>query len=134
MANLGHMNPTAPIDGFRLQTGTITPGLALIRGAASDQVALAGAAATALLGVAQEEQNTSTVGDVVATRLWVPGVIAYVQAGAAIAIDALLTTNASGQWVTCTTTQKVLAKAMAAAAAAGDLIPVVFLDGDKAAP
>ena len=134
MANLGHLNPTAPVDGLRRETGAATPGLGFIRGTASDQAKAAGAAAAALLGIVDLEQNTSIAGDVVALRLWVPGAIAYVQAGAAIAVDALLTTNASGQWVTCTTTQKVLAKAMAAAAAATDLIPVVCLDGDKAAP
>ena len=130
MANLGHLNPTAPVDGFRLQTGTITPGLAVLRGAAADQSALAGAAPLALLGVADLEQNTSNVGDTVGVRLWVPGGIAYVQAGAAIAIDAKLSVNAAGQFITGVATQKALAKALAAAAVATDLIPVVFLDGD----
>lgn len=130
MANLGHLNPTAPVDGFRLETGAITPGLAVIRGTASDQTKASGAAPTALLGVADLEQNTSTAGDTVGIRLWTAGSIAYVQAGAAIAVDAKLSVNAAGQFITGVATNKALAKALAAAAVAGDLIPVVFLDGD----
>lgn len=130
MANLAHKDPTAAVDGFRLETGAAVPGTAMIRGTASDQCKAAGAAATALLGVVDLEQNTSTAGDVVALRLWTAGHIAYARAGAAIAIDAKLSVDASGQFITGVATNKALAKALGPAAAAGDLFPVIFLDGD----
>lgn len=45
-----------------------------------------------------------------------------VKAGAAFAVNALLTTDASGRFVTATTGQNVCAKALKAAAALGDIV------------
>jgi hypothetical protein len=134
MANIQHIDPSARIAGFRAQVATLTPGLAVIRGTASDQANVAGALATLLLGVVDLDVQSPAIGIAAAIRLWQPGEIAYVVSGAAIAVDALLTTNASAQFVTCASTNKVLARALAPAAAAGELIPVIFQDGDRAAP
>lgn len=130
MANIYHIEPNAPVKGFRAQVATLTPGIAVIRGTANDQANIAGAAPAAILGIVDLDQQLPKVGDTVAVRLACPGDLAYVQAGGAIAIDAKLSVNASGQFVTGTTGQKALAKALAPAAAAGDLIPVIILDGD----
>lgn len=131
--DINMISPDAPIDGFRAQVALATPGLGVIRGTANDQVNLAGAAPTRILGVTDVGTN-SAIGDATAIRRAMPGRRAYVQIGAAVAIDAYLTTNASGQFITATTGQKALARAEAVGAAAGDLLAATFLDGDLSAP
>ena len=91
------------------------------------------AAPAAILGVTDLDA-AAILGAGVAIRRKFAGTKAYVQAGAAFVVDALLTTNASGQWITATTGQKAHARADAPAAAATDLVPAVFLDGDLSAP
>lgn len=132
--NIIHSNPTSPVEGFRAQVALPTAGLGVIRGTAADQANLAGAAPAAqILGVTDLDA-AAAINAGVAIRRALPGTKAYVQAGAAFLVGALLTTNAAGLWITCTTTQKVLAIADAPAAAINDLVPAVFQDGNAAAP
>jgi hypothetical protein len=53
-----------------------------------------------------------------------PGEIVEARAGAAFALDALLTSDANGKLITCTTTNPVIAHALQAATAADQLVPV----------
>lgn len=134
MANLAHIAPSARKQGFRAQVATLTPGIAVIRGTAADQVTLSGAGPARIVGTLDIDENLPAIGDTVPVNLAAAGDTTYVQSGAAFAVDALLSVNASGQFITATTAQKVLARALAAAAAAGELVPAIFADADLSAP
>lgn len=130
MANTKHINPTLPIKGYRAEVATLTPGVGVIQGTAEDQVTLAGANAT-IKGIVALDQQLPPVGSEVAIHIGHGGPV-YVQAGAAFANNALLTTDADGQFITCVATNKVLAKALAAASAAGELIPAIVYPPEAA--
>jgi hypothetical protein len=132
--NISNIQPDAPRDGFRAQVATLVAGLAAIRGTATDQANIAGAIATSLLGVVDLDQQSPAVAAPVTIRRWCPGRRAYAQAGAAVVVDALLTTDANGRFITASTGNKVLAIADSAAAVSGDVIAVIFQDGNLAAP
>jgi len=73
------------------------------------------------LGIAEDDQQTATRAVRVADR---PGETVLAEAGAAFALDALLTSDANGRLITCTTTQNVHAIARQAATALSDLCVV----------
>lgn len=89
------------------------------RGADADSVIHNAAATTRSLGITEEDQPTVGKPVRVAHR---PGELVRVEAGAAVALDALLTSDANGRAVTAATTNQVTAIARQAAAALGDLI------------
>src|SRR5688572_12346610 len=87
------------------------------RGADADSVIHNAAATTPSLGIAEEDQATVGKPVRVAHR---PGELVRVEAGAAIALDALLTSDANGRAVTAVATNQVTAVARQAAAVLGD--------------
>ena len=91
----------------------------LKRGADAAHAIHAAAAADQPVGISEEDQATVDKPVRVAHR---PGELVRVEAGAAIALDANLTSDASGRAVTAATGNKCVGVAREAAAAAGDLI------------
>lgn len=89
------------------------------RGADDSSAILNAAATTRSLGITEEDQPTVGKPCRIAHR---PGEMIRVEAGAAIALDALLTSDATGRAVTAATGNQVTAIARQVAAAAGDLI------------
>jgi hypothetical protein len=83
------------------------------------------------LGIAYDNQQTAERPVSVVDR---PGERVWGEAGAAFALDALLTSDANGRLVTCTTTQKVHAIARQAATALGDLVDVEIAPRGLLAP
>jgi hypothetical protein len=83
------------------------------------------------LGIATDNQQTAERPVTVADR---PGERVLAEAGAAFSLDALLTSDAAGRLVVCTTTQKVHAIARQAAAATGDLVDVEIAPRGLLAP
>lgn len=102
----------------------------VMRGADVNSVLQATAAAVPL-GIAYDNQQTAARPVTVVDR---PGERVWGEAGAAFALDALLTSDAAGRLVTCTTTQKVHAIARQAAAATGDLVDVEIAPRGLLAP
>lgn len=83
------------------------------------------AQSTASGDVAGVLQNKPTLGE--AAQVMTDGV-SKVVAGAAVAAGAKVMSNASGQAITATATNKAVGMALAAAAAAGEIIPVLLKD------
>lgn len=101
-----------------------TRGLAVTYGADAYHATLAAAAGEAIVGLIAEDavsaQNPILViefGQAVA------------QIGAAVAANAFLAVNASGQLVTAVSTNHVVARALEAGSTVGDYIAVIVLDG-----
>lgn len=91
----------------------------------ANQVVVAGANAL-ILGVLNNAPKAGEAADVQGVR----GSSAKVLAGAAITAGDNLQTDSSGRFITATgAAQKVCARAVEAATAAGDLIEAVLLDG-----
>lgn len=86
---------------------------------ANQQVALASALGQNAYGVLQ---NKPLLGQ--SAALWLDGSHSKVVAGAAIAVNAQVTTAADGRAVTAAATQVILGRAMTPAAAAGEIITV----------
>src|SRR4051812_37374417 len=92
----------------------------MTRGADANTVVQAGANAVPI-GIAEDNQQNVGRPLRVADR---PGENTYGEAGAAFALDALLTSDANGRLVTAATTNNVAAIARQAAGALGDLVAV----------
>jgi hypothetical protein len=101
-----------------------------MRGADANSVVQATANAVCL-GIAEDNQQNLTRPLRVADR---PGENTFGEAGAAFALDALLTPDANGRLITCTTTQNVAAIARQAATALGDLVSVEIAPRGQKAP
>jgi hypothetical protein len=99
----------------------ISRGMGVKRGADQNTV-VKGTAASVNIGVATDDQDT--VGRTISV-VDTPGENIEVRAGAAFALDALLTTDAAGKFVTATTGQVVTAVAKQAATALDQLVPAV---------
>lgn len=112
----GALFPTAYRAG-----AAITACRAVKRGADADSVIHNAAATTPSLGISEEDQATVGKPVRIAHR---PGEMVRWAAGAAIALDALLTSDANGRAVTAAATNQVTAKARQAAAVLDDLILV----------
>ena len=113
-----------------LAGAAIVRGRAVMRGASVNYVIQATANAEAL-GIAEDHQATAERPLRVTDR---PGETTFAEAGAAFAIDILLTSDADGRLVTATTTQKVHAIARQAAGATGDLVAVEIAPRGRLAP
>jgi hypothetical protein len=132
MPNPKLTNPTLPIEGFENESvTTLTEGMGVVRGTAEDQCDI-GAADDLVLGVVALSTETAT--GLVAPLHIGHGGTCYVRSGAAFAVDALLTIDNAGRWVTAATGEKVQAQANGAAAAADELIAATRLDGLSEAP
>lgn len=123
-----------PKGGHRPNTGVA--GAAVVRGTGvkrgADQNSVIPATANSVnLGIATDDQET--VGRTV-SFVDQPGEIVEGRAGAAFALDALLTTDASAKLVTATTGQIVTAKALRAATAVDQLVPVQLVGPRVIAP
>lgn len=113
-----------PKGGHRPNTGiagaAIVRGTGIKRGADLNAV-IPGTANSVNLGIAIDDQDT--IGRSV-SFVDQPGEIVEGRAGAAFALDAVLTTDAAAKLVTATTGQIVTAVAKRAATAADQLVPV----------
>jgi hypothetical protein len=89
------------------------------RGADADHIIHNAAATTRSLGITEETQATVDMPVRIAHR---PGELVRVEAGAAFALDAFLTSDATGRAIGAATGNQVTAIARQAAAAAGDLV------------
>lgn len=125
--NTQHITPNLPILGFRNESATtLTPGMAVVAGTAEDQVTI-GAADATVKGVVALDMNAAQ-GDGVSVHIGHGGIV-YVQAGAAFDKNADLSIDAAGKWITSASTKKIQARALAAAANAGELVPAIRFDG-----
>lgn len=107
-----------------LGSGTIEKGRGVVRGADADRGVRAGANAE-IIGVALDDED---VVDRAFGVYYKPGANVQVEIGAAVAVDARLTTNATGQFVTATAGQNVSAIAREAGTAAGQYIVAQFVE------
>lgn len=103
---------------------------AVMRGADVNHAIPATANATPL-GISTDNQQTAERPVTVADR---PGERVWAEAGAAFALDALLTSDANARLVTATTGQKVHAISRQAAAALGDVVDVEIAPRQILAP
>lgn len=107
------LHPTTYIAG-----AAITKHRAVKRGADANTVIL-GTANSLNVGIAADDQDTAGRTVLVGHR---PGEMVTVEAGAAFALDAFLTSDANGRLVTATTGQQVCAVAREAATAVSQLV------------
>lgn len=110
----GALQPTAYRAGAAVLANRMVK-----RGADADSVILNAAATTRSLGITEEPQATVGKPVRVAHR---PGELVRVEAGAAFALDAFLTSDGTGRAVTAASGNQVTAIARQAALAAGDLV------------
>jgi hypothetical protein len=89
------------------------------RGADADSVIHNAAATTRSLGISEEDQATVAKPVRIAHR---PGELVRVEAGASFALDAFLTSDATGRAIAAATGNQVTAIARQPATAAGDLV------------
>jgi hypothetical protein len=125
MGPKGGHRPNTAIAGTAIVRGT-----AVKRGADLNTLVQA-TAASVNQGIATDNQDT-----VGRTFPFVdqPGEIVEARVGAAVALDALLTTDASGRLITAATTNPVIAHALQAATAADQLVPVRLAQRGIVAP
>lgn len=112
-----------------LGSGTVEKGRGVVYGADDSHCVRAGAAAV-IVGVSVEDE---TVAEKAVPVAYKPGDNILVEAGAAFANNAKLTTNASGQFITAVTGNPVCAVSRKAATAAGQYVPATLVDA-KTAP
>jgi hypothetical protein len=121
----GPKSPTTYLAGAAIVYGT-----GVKRGADANTV-IPATAASANIGVATDDQPTVGRTVPVAHR---PGEMVEVRAGAAFALDALLTTDAAGKFITAATTNPVTAVARQAATAVDQLVPAEIVGPRVLAP
>jgi hypothetical protein len=127
MPNPKLTSPNLQLMGFENEGATtLTEGMGVVRGTAEDQCTI-GAADALVLGVVGLGIEAAQL-EVAALHMGHGG-MCYVRSGAAFAVDALLTIDNAGRWVTAASGEKIQAQALGAAAAANELIAVVRLDG-----
>jgi hypothetical protein len=114
MGPKGGHRPNTAIAG-----GAIVRGTGVKRGADATTLVQA-TAASVNQGIAIDDQPTTGRAFAFVDQ---PGEIVEVRAGAAFALDALLTTDASGKLITAATTNPVTAHALQAATAVDQLVP-----------
>ena len=125
MGPKGGHRPNTAIAGAAIVRGT-----AVKRGADANSV-VPGTANSVNLGIATDDQDT--VGRTV-SFVDQPGEIVQGRVGAAVALDALLASNAAGKLVTAAIGENVVAQALQAATAADQLIPVKVFPTRTLAP
>lgn len=125
MGPKGALFPNTAVAG-----GAIVRGTAIKRGADLN-TAVQGTAASVNLGIAIDDQPTIGRTFSYAHR---PGESVDARAGAAFALDALLTSDASGKLITAVSTNPVVAVARRAATAVDQLVPVELVGPRVLAP
>lgn len=120
----GAQQPNTAIAG-----GAIVYGTAVKRGA-DETTAVQATAASVNLGIATDDQDTSGRAFPYAG----PGELVEGRVGAAVTLDALLTSDANGKLVTAASGNPVTAIAREAATAADQLIPVEVAPRGEVAP
>lgn len=119
----GALFPTA------LRAGAAVSACRILKaGADQDHAIHATAVASIFTGISEEDQPTVDKPFRVAHR---PGEIVRVEAGAAVAAGADLTSDANGRAVTAVSTNQIIGSAKNAATALGDLITVEIRYGVK---
>lgn len=125
MGPKGGHRPNTAISG-----GAIVRGTAVKRGA--DQNTLVQATAASVnQGIATDDQPITGRAFTFVDQ---PGEVIEARAGAAFALDALLTSDANGKLITAATTNPVIAHALQAATAADQLVPVRLAQRGVLAP
>lgn len=119
-----------------LQPNTFLAGAAVVRfravkRGADENTVIHGTAASVNLGISEDSQDTAGRSLRVADR---PGESVLAEAGAAFALDALLTSDANGRLITAVATNPVTAIARQAATALGDLVAVELASKRLLAP
>jgi hypothetical protein len=122
----GGLQPNTAIAG-----AIITKGQFLKRGADQNTLIPNTAATIQSVAVALDDQDTAGRTLPVADQ---PGELVLVRAGAAFALDALLTSDGTGRAITAATTNKVLAVAREAATAVDQLVTAQLLTQNSTAP
>lgn len=113
--------PKGPLFPSTLRAGAaITANRAVKRGATLDD-AIPATAASVNVGIAMDNQDEVGAAVGVAHR---PGELVTAESGAAFALDAKLTSDATGRLITAAATNPVTAIAREAATAAGELVCV----------
>lgn len=131
--NTKHITPTLPVLGYNNEGATqLTPGMGVKAGAAEGGVTIAAALDDFVEGIVALDQQASQNQSV---SLHVGhGGLCYVLSGAAFALHDYLTVDATGRFITSASTKKRQARALSAASAAGQLIPVIRLSGLDVTP
>lgn len=130
--NTKHITPSLPVLGYNNESATqLVAGMGVKTGAAEGGVAMP-ALDDLLEGVVALDQ-VANQNQTVALHVGHGG-LCYVLSGAAFALHAFLTVDATGRFITTVSTKKYQARALSAAAAAGQLVPVIRLDGLTVAP
>jgi hypothetical protein len=119
-----------------LQPSTLIAGAAIVRGTfvkrgADQNTAIPGTANSRNIGIATEDQDTIGRTFSVAHR---PGEIVEGRASAAIALDAYVTSDATGKMVTATTGQLAGGICRQAATAVDQLVPIELTPAGFVAP
>ena len=122
--NTTTITPTAQIRGYENEEASdlMTVGLGVKAGTDADQIQIADADEE-IVGVVAMDMNQGE-GDPVSVHLC-DGGSAYVRSGASFVRGAWLTTDSAGRFVT--TAGKKQARALAAAAAANELVPALLV-------
>lgn len=115
-----HGSKWALFGSSLLAGAAVVKGRAIKRGA-SVNYGIHGTAASVNLGIAMDSQDTVGKPFPFAHR---PGEVVEAEAGAAVALDAPVTSDSAGRLVTATSGQAVTGYARQAATATGDLIAV----------
>jgi hypothetical protein len=130
MSNTTYGPKGARLGSTLIAGAVISLGTAVKRGA-DQNTAIPGTAASVNIGIATDDQTNVGRAFPVAHM---PGEIVDGRAGAAFALDALLTSDATGRLVTATTGQAVTAIARQVATAADQLVPVELVGPRVLAP
>ncbi|GLC25071.1 capsid cement protein [Roseisolibacter agri] len=118
-----------PVLGYENESATtLSEGMAAVAGSA-EGLCTVGAADAEVLGIVAKGTEATT-GQVASLHVG-HGQLVYVRSGAAFAVGAPLTIDNAGRFVTATSTKKIQAKALGAAAAANELIAAVRMDGQS---
>lgn len=124
--------PKGPLQGTTWIVGAaVIKNRFVKRGADLTKVILSTAAFAKTLGIATDNQDNVGRSVPVAER---PGEEVNIEAGAAFALDAYLTSDSVGRAVTATSGQPANAIARQAAGAVGDYVPVMLLAPGTLAP
>lgn len=117
----GALMPSAIRVGAAVEANRI-----IKRGADKDHAVLSTAISTGMMGITEEAQATVDKPVRYAHR---PGELVRLEAGAAVALDAKVTSDGTGRGTTAAATNPYIAIAREAAAAAGDLFLVEIAYG-----
>lgn len=114
--------------GLNLSGSTIAIARIVVMGAADDQIAQAAAATAPYYGVTMEAIANNVTGDV-----QVKGK-ALIEAGAAVAKNVNVMSDASGRAILATSTNNVIGRTVYASTASGQLLEVELCDQPTVAP